>query len=163
MDEGFSCPDCGRVSLRDVEAEREFTFGSKKPVTIKVTAPILICVNDQCKCEVHDWRMEKAKSLAWSAYLKEYHKGHIEPPEDLRVGHAASARHKKQLEHEGKCGCFYCLRMFNLDRIEDWIDDGETALCPYCGIDSVVPLTDNVTEEFLKKMQQFWFDAAATV
>lgn len=157
----MECPDCGKSNVIEIEAEREFQVGRKKPITLKATAPVQIC--QDCKLELHDWRMERAKSFAMSAYCKEHHQGEIDPPEDLRIGHAASSRHKKQLEHVGKCGCFYCLRSFNLDKVEEWIDEGTTALCPYCDIDSVVPLTEDVTEEFLKRMQQYWFDAATTI
>jgi hypothetical protein len=42
------------------------------------------------------------------------------------------------------CGCFYCLFMFPPSDIANWIDldergVGQTALCPRCGIDAVVP------------------------
>jgi len=36
------------------------------------------------------------------------------------------------------CGCFYCLRTYPATEVVDWIDDGETPLCPHCGIDSVM-------------------------
>lgn len=61
------------------------------------------------------------------------------------------------------CGCFGCLETFEDSAIKHWVDDGETALCPKCGIDSVLP---DYTEywdlpvrdpEFLKDMQEFWF------
>jgi hypothetical protein len=45
-----------------------------------------------------------------------------------------------------RCGCFYCLATFEAREILEWVDDqvvegercGVTALCPRCGIDSVV-------------------------
>jgi hypothetical protein len=37
------------------------------------------------------------------------------------------------------CGCFCCLQTFPAAEVVDWIDDGETPLCPYCGIDAVLP------------------------
>jgi hypothetical protein len=36
------------------------------------------------------------------------------------------------------CGCYYCLAQFAGAEIVDWVDDGRTAICPRCGIDSVV-------------------------
>ncbi len=40
-----------------------------------------------------------------------------------------------------RCACYHCLRSFLVDAIEDWACDtrGHTALCPQCGIDSIVP------------------------
>jgi hypothetical protein len=45
--------------------------------------------------------------------------------------------------------------------IEEWIDEGTTALCPRCGVDSVLP--DNVpraplTVELLQEMHAYWFE-----
>lgn len=62
---------------------------------------------------------------------------------DLRAAHEAARFNKEILARDGKCGCFYCLRIFSSSEIEEWcpeLDDGEkvTAICPYCGIDSVI-------------------------
>ena len=39
------------------------------------------------------------------------------------------------------------------------LDSDDTALCPYCGIDSVLADAPGcqVTEDFLKKMKKYWF------
>ncbi len=36
------------------------------------------------------------------------------------------------------CGCFHCLRVYEATEVVDWIDDGETPLCPHCGVDAVM-------------------------
>lgn len=36
------------------------------------------------------------------------------------------------------CGCFHCLRVYETIEVVDWVDDGETPLCPHCGVDSVM-------------------------
>lgn len=36
------------------------------------------------------------------------------------------------------CGCFHCLRVYDATEVIDWIDDGETPLCPHCGVDAVM-------------------------
>jgi hypothetical protein len=61
-------------------------------------------------------------------------------------------------------GCFHCLETFPPLKIEEWVDEdeneiGQTALCPYCGIDSVIGSKSVVplTEEFLGTMNQVWF------
>ncbi|MGE0225354.1 MAG: hypothetical protein AB7F35_09440 [Acetobacteraceae bacterium] len=41
------------------------------------------------------------------------------------------------------CGCCACLHVFPAMEVIDWIDDGETPLCPTCGMDTVLPgITD---------------------
>ncbi len=43
---------------------------------------------------------------------------------------------------EGHCGCFYCKSIYSASEVKEWCDnDGrgdKTALCPKCGIDSVL-------------------------
>ena len=79
----------------------------------------------------------------------------------LDAAHKCSYANKKRLKSASKCGCFYCLRVFKPEEIIDWSLDvpDETAICPYCGIDSV--LGDNegypLTESFLEKMYEEWF------
>ena len=36
------------------------------------------------------------------------------------------------------CGCFHCLQVYEATEVIDWIDDGETPLCPLCGVDAVM-------------------------
>ncbi|WP_425146200.1 hypothetical protein [Deinococcus sp.] len=37
------------------------------------------------------------------------------------------------------CGCFYCLKLYKTSEILEWIESEGTAVCPHCGIDSVIP------------------------
>ena len=40
------------------------------------------------------------------------------------------------------CGCYYCLAFFPPRAIEDWADTGSTAICPCCGVDSIIIFSD---------------------
>jgi hypothetical protein len=87
--------------------------------------------------------------------------------------HVHSANHREEILGSAKCGCFYCLEIFEPARILDWIDApdgqdhagindvGQTALCPRCGIDSVIGDKSGfpLTVEFLRQMQGHWFSA----
>lgn len=53
------------------------------------------------------------------------------------------------------CGCFYCLKSFHPSSIDEWTVD-EKAICPHCGIDSV--MGNNPTKEFLVEMHNYWFE-----
>ncbi len=54
---------------------------------------------------------------------------------------------RNALKQSVECGCVYCLKMFNPCEITEWCSDydinkilvNNTAICPHCGIDSVVP------------------------
>ncbi len=74
--------------------------------------------------------------------------------------HQFSSNHKESLLKDKKCGCFYCLTIFHPNEIKEWIKDvSGTAVCPYCGIDSIIGESSGfpITKEFLKKMNQYWF------
>ena len=81
--------------------------------------------------------------------------------EDHIAAHIHSIRHREEIERSDVCGCFYCTEVYPPVEIEDWIDDdpGETALCPRCGIDSVIGSTSGypITKAFLKRMYDHWF------
>jgi hypothetical protein len=78
---------------------------------------------------------------------------------DLKSAHNHAYNNKKEIEKSTICGCFYCCEIFHPDKIKEWIDNEETALC-LCGIDSVLgsasglPVTDKM---FLKKMHVYFF------
>ncbi|MEQ8197378.1 MAG: cytoplasmic protein [Clostridiaceae bacterium] len=80
--------------------------------------------------------------------------------EDYIEAHKYSSNHREQLLNDEKCGCFCCLTIFNPKEIEYWIKDiAGTAVCPYCGIDSVIGESSGypITKEFLEKMNSNWF------
>ena len=85
-------------------------------------------------------------------------------PKNILYAHEFSSYHREQLESSSKCGCFYCLRIFSPRELSqdkyDWTDDGQTALCPFCGIDSIIGDASGfeITKDFLKEMKKWWFD-----
>ena len=86
---------------------------------------------------------------------------------DYNKIHDACGWHEDAILKSNNCGCFYCLSIFPPNAIEEWIQEqedcprgpGKTAVCPNCGIDSVLP--DNIgiaiTKEFLTEMQKKFF------
>ena len=61
----------------------------------------------------------------------------------LQEAHKHSASHRDEVIKSEKCGCFYCEKVFPSTDIREWIDEddggiGQTALCPECGVDSVL-------------------------
>jgi hypothetical protein len=83
---------------------------------------------------------------------------------DHVAAHQNSISHRNELMNSDVCGCFYCLRTFGPGEIVEWVDedaDGvrRTAVCPECGIDSVIGSTSGypITKDFLQKMHDHWF------
>lgn len=79
--------------------------------------------------------------------------------EELQQAHNRSIRHKAELGMSDKCGCYYCQQTFEPKQITEWCDKGVTALCPFCGIDSVIGSASgfDLTPEFLQEMNERWF------
>ena len=81
--------------------------------------------------------------------------------EELLKIHKLSSNHKKSLIKEDVCGCFYCLSIFSPKLITDWIEDENdlTAICPYCGIDSIIPkcYSYQLNKELLQEMREYFF------
>jgi hypothetical protein len=82
------------------------------------------------------------------------------PIPDVERAHQHSSRHRSEIEASERCGCFYCLRTFAPDEIEDWLVNEQTALCPHCMIDSVLGSASGfpITAEFLRRMHARWFE-----
>ena len=80
----------------------------------------------------------------------------------LEQAHKSCSSHKEEILGSTLCGCFYCEQTFSSKEIKEWfeenIEKGETAICPKCGIDSVLsakfPITDKI---FLREMNNLWF------
>ncbi len=74
--------------------------------------------------------------------------------------HKHASKHKSEILGSQSCGCFYCLESFHPSEIKDWIDDGKTAMCPRCGIDSVIGAASGfpTSRAFLEQMHQYWFE-----
>lgn len=79
--------------------------------------------------------------------------------ERIITAHRFCTNHREELQKDKRCGCFYCLKIFDPKEIKIWIDSKGTALCPYCSIDSVIGEYTGfpITTEFLTEMHQYWF------
>ena len=65
---------------------------------------------------------------------------------------------KELILNSEKCYCFYCQKKFNSSNVKDYIDDGQTALCPKCEVDAVLPDNiEGINEEVIEKMNKYWF------
>jgi hypothetical protein len=69
-----------------------------------------------------------------------------------------SKRNKVYIDASEKCGCYFCLKIFKPKDIKEWTDKGETAICPFCSVDSVIgDSTSKIESEFLEQASKYWF------
>ncbi|MBC1936734.1 cytoplasmic protein [Listeria grandensis] len=78
----------------------------------------------------------------------------------LKSAHKYASNNKIWLAKAERCGCFSCLEIFAPSEITDWLEIEDTALCPYCMIDAVLPESNMLplSREFLSAMHQQWFE-----
>lgn len=91
----------------------------------------------------------------------------IDTSEDqLEAAHRYCFNNMPTLKKAQRCGCFLCGRIYNPVDIDEWIiannaiDKEGTAICPFCGVDSVLPENPSrypLTKPFLRDMQLYWF------
>lgn len=70
-----------------------------------------------------------------------------------------ASRHRAEIEASSRCACFFCFRSFAPTAIKAWIEGDQTALCPFCGLDAVLPTVAElrIDDQFLRKMHQHHF------
>jgi|EndMetStandDraft_9_1072997.scaffolds.fasta_scaffold21741_2 hypothetical protein len=79
----------------------------------------------------------------------------------LKAAYWHTSNHRGVLEQSDVCGCFYCCQTFVVTEVEKWLrEKSGTAVCPHCGIDSVIGSASGypVNEpQFLQAMHAYWF------
>ena len=77
----------------------------------------------------------------------------------LKDAHLHTANNAAEIEEAKECGCICCRRIFSADEVEEFAEHGETAICPYCGCDSII--TDScgikLTKELLSDLNIIYF------
>jgi hypothetical protein len=73
--------------------------------------------------------------------------------------HEHSRRNRAELQASHMCRCFYCFGIYPPSEITEWTDDGQTAICARCPVDSVIGSASGypIDAEFLKRMHDHWF------
>lgn len=76
-----------------------------------------------------------------------------------------SFRNRDLIKTASECHCVYCLRAFPPDMITEWLDpkeaegEGQTAVCPFCGLDSLIPKNRDLhlTSDLMGQMHEKYF------
>jgi len=78
---------------------------------------------------------------------------------NLVRAHQLSANHRELMMKSRVCGCFHCLHSFSPKAIEEWVDEGRTALCPFCSDETLLPDAGlEINYAFLRVMREFWLE-----
>lgn len=76
--------------------------------------------------------------------------------------HASAATgNRDALARSGQAGCFHCLERFPAREVVEFTEPEGTAVCPRCGLDSVVgDASRELGDPFLARMHRYWFGTA---
>lgn len=58
-----------------------------------------------------------------------------------------------------RCYCFHCQKTMESQEIHEYVENGKTALCPYCSFDAILPdaIDEPLDETIIREMHDFWF------
>lgn len=115
------------------------------------------------ECLACEWHSDRVKHNEKYNSADQPQPGFTE--QDAVDAHRFSSSNKPELSKGEKCGCFNCLKIFNSKEITEYLtgdndcDRKGTAVCPHCGIDSVIGESSGypITPEFLIAMSINWF------
>ena len=86
--------------------------------------------------------------------------GQLEKKDDmLKDAHLHTAGNATEFEEAKECGCICCRRIFAAYEVECFAEHGETAICPYCGCDSLIADSTGIklTKELLSTLNKKYF------
>ena len=84
--------------------------------------------------------------------------GKKKPKEEVQIEKSApeiSKDNRHRFQPDADCGCYFCLTVFKGSEITDWIDKEQTALCPRCMLDAVIPNCSD--KDYLIEQHKKWF------
>src|SRR5215469_2369495 len=107
---------------------------------------------------MRDWPLRFRIEVLESRILKKVGPNYIR-------AHRHASQHRSELEKSSLCGCFYCMEQFLPNEIDEWTDGDQTAMCPLCGIDSVIGSAAGfpISKEFLSRMHKYWFERTISI
>ena len=97
-------------------------------------------------------RKGKYVSLRKPGYTKER-------KELLNKLHSYASNNKELIMKANRVHCFYCKSNISYKDIKEYIDNDSTGICPYCGVDSLLPdsMDELIDEEIINDMNRYWF------
>ncbi len=66
---------------------------------------------------------------------------------------------ERALSNSDMAGCYYCKNIYPSNEVTDFLETERTALCPRCGIDSVIPSNSPIklSPKNLSELNKYWF------
>ena len=67
-------------------------------------------------------------------------------------------KNKTRIASSRQAGCYHCCKIYPAESVTLFTDNGQTAICPECGVDSVLGSASGIelTVENLEKINKEW-------
>lgn len=144
------------------------TFIQKDSATFLIPCVERIVAQPNLPEETHQYLIENLKSAsekpnernqnAYRHFLIEQLQSR-EQFKSITLAAEYSIYNADQIAESKQAACYYCQTVFATEEISEYTDDGQTALCPYCGIDAVLPSSAgfSFSEAGILALYEYWF------
>lgn len=75
---------------------------------------------------------------------------------DIGTFSEQSFNNRERVVSAEKCSCYSCGCEFKGSDVQTFANDGDTAICPNCQVDAVLPFVPS--QEILASAKKYWFD-----
>ena len=117
------------------------------------TGNICSVITLETNSDIKKWQKHIYKTIVLKFILRQ----------DLQTAHKLSYKNKDTIQSSTKCGCFYCLEIYDTNILTpaDFVAESDgsfTVFCPKCGIDAVIGNQyPSLSITFLKEMNDYYF------
>lgn len=73
--------------------------------------------------------------------------------------HTCCTNNRQTIAVSNRCYCFHCKASMDHGEITDYLEDGQTARCPHCGVDAIIPdgVDASINDDIIAQMHDYWF------
>lgn len=93
------------------------------------------------------------------AFVKALYASSVDISKELINAHKYTYNNKKYLIEDNRGICYSCMEDVRVEDIIDYIDNGKTAICPYCNAPTIIPIRikQATNRVFLEEMLKRWY------
>ena len=146
-DDAPFCPECGKIDPRLTKEEALKKYGySDDEIKEMRKPPIVTGVMGSDSIDTNEPKALVSDRVAFGGAVL---------PEFINLPAGRKYFNPYLKDSISVCGCYSCCKIFESSEITSW--NGDLAVCPYCGSDTVVgrPEHEELTVELLEKMNTF--------
>ena len=90
---------------------------------------------------------------------REFYRHSYEKKAQMERLHAYCMGNRELIARANRCYCFYCKAEMDKSEIVDYLEQENTAICPKCGVDAILPdsVREPINKTLLTQLHDYWF------